>query len=332
MKTRTALSFTLLLAILLLSACYLPQSEVVGTNNQAGGIQTWIDAPLDGSTIPFAPNDPYEIVLHAFDPAGVTQVELSANGNLLANLPNPDAGKQLATLKYSWMPAAPGNYTLRARTQSAGGTWGSEAIAVVTVGGGTTVTPVATITATVTTTPAVTATPTGTATATVTGTPAALSFTPRISANTFYYGTCGSDQVTIQVLVPGDNVGSVVLFKNLQDQSGGTSTGWDEGASMTRSEGGWFSRTISSRSVAGANRFKKAWLLYQFVATDRANKVVGRSQVYSDIALLNCGESQPPEQPPSTIITITPSNTPRVFRPPVLRLPTATATLIPPPR
>jgi hypothetical protein len=324
MKIRTALCFILLLTIMFVSACNMPQSEVVGAVEQAGGIQTWIDAPLDGSTIPFAS---YEIVLHAFDPAGVTQVELSANGNLLANLPNPDSGKQLATLKYSWMPAAPGNYTLRARAQSAGGSWGSEALAVVTVNDFT-VTPVNTLTATVTPTMAGTPTPTGTATVTVTSTAAALSFTPRISTNIFYYGSCGSDQVTIQVLVPGDNVAGVVLFKNLQDQAGSNATGWDEGASMTRSEGGWFSRTISSRSVAGANRFNKAWLLYQFVVTDRANKVIGRSQVYSDIALANCGESQPPEEPPSTIITITP---PSIIRPPIIiRRPTAT--LIPPPR
>jgi hypothetical protein len=334
MKIRTALCFILLLTIMFVSACNMPQSEVVGAVEQTGGIQTWIDAPLDGSTIT---PDPYEIVLHAFDPAGVTQVELSANGNLLANLPNPDSGKQLATLKYSWKPAAPGNYTLRARAQSAGGGWGSETTAVVTVSD-ITVTPVNTSTATVTPTLAVTltpvgtSTPTGTATATVTSTAAALSFTPRISSNIFYYGSCGSDQVTIQVLVPGNNVAGVVLFKNLQDQAGGGATGWDSGTSMNPAEGGWFSRTISSRSVAGANRFNKASLLYQFVVTDRANKVVGRSQVYSDITLVNCGETQPPaEEPPATIITITPTTAPRFVRPPIIFV-RPTATLIPPPR
>jgi hypothetical protein len=92
---------------------------------------------------------------------------------------------------------------------------------------------------------------------------------------------------------------------------------------MISAGGGWFSRTISSRSVAGADRFKKGWLLYQFVATDSANKVIGRSQVYSDIALANCGESQPP----SSIITVTPVP---IIRPPIFVRPTAT--LIPPPK
>src|SRR5512145_3353026 len=130
MKMRAALCLIWLLTGMLLSACNLPQSEEIAAAEQAGNLQTWIDAPLDGSTIPLAS---YEIVLHVFDPAGVRQVELSANGSLLANLSNPDPGKQLATLKYSWRPSAPGNYTLKARAQSAGGGWGSESVAVVTV-------------------------------------------------------------------------------------------------------------------------------------------------------------------------------------------------------
>jgi hypothetical protein len=313
MKIRAALCLTWLLTGMLLSACNLPHSEEIAAVEQAGNIQTWIDAPLNGSTIPFAS---YEIVLHVFDSAGVTQVELSANGNLLANLSNPDPGKQLSTLKYSWRPASPGNYTLKARAQSAGGGWGSEAVAVVTVSDFTE-TPVITSTASVTPTPTLTATPT------VTSTAAGLSFTPQISTGTFYYGACGSDQVTIQVQVPGDNVYSVVIFTNLKDQAGGGTTGWDEGSSMNPAGGGWFSRTVSSRSVAGADRFKNAWLLYQFVASDRSNQIIGRSQVYSDITLTACGAAQPP------VRIITPTK-PGIIPPPLFRIPTAT--LIPPPK
>jgi hypothetical protein len=321
MKIRAAGCFILLLIIIQLSACSFPQSgKAVGADKQVGSTRTWIDAPLNGSTIPFKS---YEIVIHTFGSAGVTQVELSANGNVLANLSNSDPGKQLATLKYAWLPATPGNYTLRARAQSKGGAWDSETSAVVTVSNFT-VTPVNTSTATVTLTPIGTFTPTGTATPTVTSTVAELSFTPRISTSTFYYGTCGSNQVTIQVLVPGDTVASVVLFTHLQDQAGGGKTDWDEGSSMNPSGGGWFSRTISSRSVAGADRFENAWLLYQFVATDRSGKVIGRSQTYSDITLASCSKAQPP----SRIITNTPGLI--IIVPPILRIPTAT--LIPSPR
>lgn len=320
MKMRVALNLFILLTVVLLSACNFPSRQaVVDSNNQVGSIQIWIDAPLDGSTIPFVS---YEIVLHAYDPAGVTQVELSANGNLLANLPNPDPGKPLVTLKYAWVPAAPGNYTLYARALGTGGASGSEATAVVTVSDFT-VTPVNTSTVTVTLTPAGTSTPTSTATTTVTSTAATLSFTPRISTNAFYFGTCGSDQVTIQVLVPGDNVAGVALFVNLQDAVGGSTTGWDEGASMESSGDGWFSRTITARSLASTNRFNKAWLLYQFVAIDRANMVIGRSQVFSDITLASCSDVQPP----SGIITVTP--VPFIIFPPIRRIPSATPIPIP---
>lgn len=315
MKIRAALCLTWLLTGMLLSACNLHHSEEIAAVEQAGNIQTWIDAPLDGSTIPLAS---YEIVLHVFDPAEVRQVELSANGSLLANLPNPDPGKQLATLKYFWRPASPGNYMLKARAQSAGGDWSSEAVAVVTVSDFT-MTPV------ITTTASVTPTSTLTATLTVTSTVAELSFTPQISTSTFYYGACGSDQVTIQVQVPGDNVYSVVIFTNVKDQAGGGTTGWDEGSSMNPTGGGWFSRTISSRSVAGADRFKNAWLLYQFVASDRSNQIIGRSQIYSDITLAACGAAQPPVM----IDTITPTQ-PGIIPPPRIRVPSAT--LIPPPK
>ena len=158
--------------------------------------------------------------------------------------------------------------------------------------------------------------PTLTATPTVTSTVAGLSFTPQISTSIFYYGSCGSDQVTIRVQVPGDNVYSVVIFTNLKDQAGGGTTGWDEGASMNPS-GGWFSRTLSSRSLAGADRFKNAWLLYQFVASDRSNQIIGRSQVYSDITLTACGAAQPP------VRIITPTK-PGMIVPPILRIRTAT--------
>jgi len=71
MKTRAALCFTLLLTVILVSACYLPQSEAAAPVEQAGGIQTWIDAPLDGSTIPFAP---YEIDIFLPSPSVIPSI------------------------------------------------------------------------------------------------------------------------------------------------------------------------------------------------------------------------------------------------------------------
>ncbi len=327
MKIRATVGFILLFTVILLTACSYTQSgKVDAASYQVGALQTWIDAPLDGSTIPLKS---YEIVIHAYDPVGVTQVELSANGNLLANLSNPDSGKQLSTLKYNWLPAGPGNYTLQTRAKNAGGTWGGEARVVVTVSD-VTITPTNTLTPNITVTPTWTSTPTETPTTTLTptttrtltptasSTAAALSFSPQISTALFYYGSCDPNEVTIQVFVPGDSVYSVVLFTHLQDQAGGGTTGWDEGTSMNPEGSSWFTRSVSSRNVTGAANYKNAWLLFQFVATNRSGKVIGRSAVYSDITLSRCGETRSPALPPffvgPQIITISP------------------ATLIPPPR
>ena len=87
MRLQRTLCFLMLVAclLLLLSACNLPGTASTPTPvPQYGAAQAWIDAPLDGSTIPL---DPYEIVMHAYDPGGVTQVELKVNGSLLASIP-----------------------------------------------------------------------------------------------------------------------------------------------------------------------------------------------------------------------------------------------------
>jgi hypothetical protein len=320
MKLKPNLWLAMLLACVSLYACTMPSSPE--GDEQTGSVQTWIDAPLDGSTLPLTP--PYEIVLHAYDSAGVTQVELKANGSLLSTLTNPNTGQLLATLKYPWSPAAPGNYTLSARAQSSNGLWGSETSIVVTVEGligtPTLVGPTPTLVDTLTPTPVSTLTPSATAV------PAELSFTPRISSNQFYYGSCGSDQVTIQVYVEGGNAYSVVLFTQLQGKS------WDDGSGMTPSGDGWFSRTVSSRSLDGAKNVNTATLLYQFVATDSSSQVIGRSQVYSDITLSGCGEEPPiPVRPP--VVTITPTFGFIIIQPiepGIFVVPTNT--LIPPPK
>lgn len=322
MKFRPILCSAVLLICLSLYGCSMPlfQADV----GQIGSVQAWIDAPLDGSTIPLAP---YEIVLHAYDPASVTQVELKANGSLLATLPNTDMGRLLTTLKYLWSPAAPGNYTLSARAQSSDGLWGSETTVVVTVTGST-ATPVIPIvdSGTPTLVDTLTPTPSPPPTFTPTTLPVELSFTPRISNNQFYYGTCSPDQVTIQVYVSGGNISSVDIFMQLKNQDNGNTTGWDGGSGMSSSGDGWFSRTISARSVEGAENVSSASLLYQFVTTSNSGQIIGRSQVYSDITLTACS-APPPEQPPVQPPPVQPPAGITPIRPSV-----PTATLIPPPK
>ena len=266
--------------------------------------------------------------MHAYDPGGVTQVELKVNGSLVASIPNPTPGQSFATLKYTWKPAAAGNYTLAASAQGQNGPPGYEAAALVMVSDASP-TPVATAVPSDTPTPVQTSSPTVTqhptitltATATPTTGPVSLTFVPQVSESQFYYGSCTPNQVTIQVNVTGGSLYSVVLFLKLQDQSSGSMTGWDGGTSMTPSGNGWFTRTVSSSSISGADDFSAAWLLYQFVATDQAGQVIGRSQTYSDIALSAC--SVPPIR---RIISPTPTSPGIPFNPPLRKLPTHTPT------
>jgi hypothetical protein len=155
MKTLLGLCSLLLIG---LSACSLtPDPDLEPAPH---GPAAWIDAPLNGSTIPLAE---VQIIVHASDPAGVSSFELSVDGQLLGNPPAEAAQTDsLAHASQIWVPAAPGTYLLEVRASSSDGDFGPPAFAQVTVGGTPTpaVTPTSTPTAFV-----VTPTPPPTATA-----------------------------------------------------------------------------------------------------------------------------------------------------------------------
>lgn len=94
------------------------------------GLAAWIDAPLNGSTIPLAP---YEIVTHSSDPIQIKQLEISVNGEILGLFENPNPGGLLFSARLDWRPAAPGIYTIQARGQNSSGAWSSPAQVQVTV-------------------------------------------------------------------------------------------------------------------------------------------------------------------------------------------------------
>ncbi len=115
----------------LLSAC-VPTPTERPVAAVPGGPAAWIDAPLNGSTLPLAP---YEVVFHCNVPTGVAWVELSVDGAILVSSAPPDTTQLLVTTRYVWTPPAPGNYTLRARARDAAGGWSEYAASVVTVEG-----------------------------------------------------------------------------------------------------------------------------------------------------------------------------------------------------
>ena len=146
----------LILAAVLLAGCNVNQVN-------SGQTKSWIDAPLNNSSLPLAP---VNIISHSSDPASIAQVELSVNGVVIRTDANQDASQKLVLMSQPWTPSAPGTYTIQVRAQSSNGQWSDYAVINVTVEGmpTNTFTPVATFTPTLVSTSTSTPTPTATPT------------------------------------------------------------------------------------------------------------------------------------------------------------------------
>lgn len=291
--------------VLILSMVWLVWTAACSPATQ-GSPLVWIDAPLDGSILPLVP---YPVVAHANSPDGIARFAFSVNdgpavecagdaasasadgtisGCLLVR-GNPTGDPVPISLRATWSPPAPGIFVLRVRAQNAQGIWGAYAEANVTVGGET---PTPGATPVVTETPSATVSPTTTSTLTLT--PAGLIFFPGVSTKEFHYIAQNVPQcspldlfLTVKVSDPG-RVKGMLLFFHLQDQAGGGSTGWNSGVPMNRLADGSYSLTVASDSIPKFTDYLKAWFIYQFVAADAGGKVLGRSDVYSNVTLSMC--------------------------------------------
>jgi hypothetical protein len=106
------------------------------------GTLTWIDSPLNGSTLPLGP---IEIVSHSSDSSGITQVELSVNGAVVRTDQNQATDQHLVLMSQAWTPVASGNYKLMVRAQNLNGAWSDYAQATITINGAPAPTPVPTL-------------------------------------------------------------------------------------------------------------------------------------------------------------------------------------------
>jgi len=120
------LSFFSLIILLVLSACGAP----------ANGPTTWLDRPLDNSSVPLAP---LPILAHASDSSGVSQFIFEVNDATVAEVTAD--GSRLGDASFEWNPPAPGTYKISVHAVNSDGDTGSIATARVTVGGLSTPTP-----------------------------------------------------------------------------------------------------------------------------------------------------------------------------------------------
>ncbi|TAK14460.1 MAG: hypothetical protein EPO32_01570 [Anaerolineae bacterium] len=111
---------------LLLTGCSaLPLFDASETTLTTLGPQAWIDAPVSGQTLHLS-SAPFEVVVHGNAASGVTGVELSVNGQVLAKTNPPNGSEPFTYIVFDWTPPAPGTYQLSARAQ-AGELYGSPA-------------------------------------------------------------------------------------------------------------------------------------------------------------------------------------------------------------
>jgi hypothetical protein len=105
-----------------------------GCNLQVGGAgpQTWIDAPLDGSTLPLGA---VIIRSHAASPGGTTKVALIVNGAQVREDSAGDASQALIEFVQNWTPTNPGDYLLQVVSTDRSGNVGRSNLVHVHIGG-----------------------------------------------------------------------------------------------------------------------------------------------------------------------------------------------------
>jgi len=113
---------------------------------------------------------------------------------------------------------------------------------------------------------------------------------PEVSSKTLYKGAggCEPKEITFRITVtnPGQ-VKNVILFLRTQDKSTASKTDWDEGTAMNPGADGKYTRTYHSSDIPTYGSFGNAWLYYQFVVTDKQNKLI-RGRVFTDVSFQAC--------------------------------------------
>ncbi|HEY7565502.1 MAG TPA: Ig-like domain-containing protein [Acidimicrobiia bacterium] len=114
--------------LLALSVVVLWATAMVSLAAATEGGQAWVDDPLDGTLVTSAP---VAIVAHATDPAGVTLVRLSVDGQVVTE--TAASGATLVTVEFSWTPPGDGLFLLEVSGSSQAGVWGQPGAIVLEV-------------------------------------------------------------------------------------------------------------------------------------------------------------------------------------------------------
>jgi hypothetical protein len=126
-----------------------------------------------------------------------------------------------------------------------------------------------------------------------------IKFLPAVTPAVFFFGRCEPVQVEISLEIanPPEAVDYVLLFVRSMDSKSFEKTAWSEGLSMIPAGKGKYRYTLSAEEVPDFNKFPDAILQYQFVAYNKSQAVIDRSEVFGDVALRQCGVIGPAVTP-----------------------------------
>jgi len=126
---------------------------------------------------------------------------------------------------------------------------------------------------------------------TPTSTSGGMQFKPGVSPMQFFFGGCTPDraQITLDVLNPPEDINYMLLFVRLMDKKSGAAGAWSEGLSMSKLASTKFLFNLTLDKLPEYEKYPDAWLQYQFVAYNKAQKEIGRSGVFGDVSFGRCG-------------------------------------------
>jgi hypothetical protein len=118
-----------------------------------------------------------------------------------------------------------------------------------------------------------------------------MQFKPGVNPAAFFFGGCSPDRIdiTVGLTEPPEPSRYMQLFVRVVDKKSGEVGGWSPGLSMSKLGDMKFFFTLTLGKIPDYEKFNDAWLQYQFVAYNKSEAEIGRSDVFSDVSFGRCG-------------------------------------------
>jgi hypothetical protein len=93
---------------------------------------------------------------------------------------------------------------------------------------------------------------------------------------------CDPLEIIFNVTVTDPNAETVIFFFRMKDKATGFVSNWSNGEEMKTPGNGNFEFILRAVTIPNEARYKDAWLQYQFVAVNKSQQNIGRSQIFAD--------------------------------------------------